>query len=150
MNINKLYDYVPQRDAFIDIEIENELTNGILSEYETCAEYCLCIYGVTETVLDECLVSVAKKAEEYLLKISEHIPEDTLWDLQCRPIFLFENKETAIIFMDFANTLSEEDYVSFMDELERDYYEPWTHIQMIRQSQIYEIIDHYEGRFFCD
>ena len=150
MNINILYDYVPQRDAFIDIDIERNLVSKVLPEYENYAEYCLCIYGISEGVLDECLNDVHDKVEEYLCKISERIPDDTLWDLQCKPVFLFENKETATIFIDFANSLNEENFVEFVLEMKRAYYTPWTHVQMIKQSRIYEILDHYEERIYHD
>lgn len=149
MNIAKLYEYVPQRDAFIDIEIENGAINKILPEYEHYMDSCLCIYGISESELDGCLVSVKAKVDEYISEIKEHLPNNILWDLKCKPVLLFENKETAIIFMEFANSLSDEDFNEFIDEMEYAYYEPWIHVKMIPQARIYDITDYYEERY-CD
>ena len=56
----------------------------------------------------------------------------------------------AIVFMDYANTLDEEDFATFIDELQRDYNDPWRYVQLIRNEKVYDIIDHYERRFGDD
>jgi len=150
LNIEELFDFVPQKDAFINIHIEKDLVPHILPEYEVCAEQCICIYGVPELVVDECLSELTEKAEEYKNKILKSIPGDILWDIVCKPVFLFDNKQTANTFSDFANSLCEEDYLEFIDELQRDYCLPWTYVQMIRFEQIHDILEPYERRYCCD
>ncbi len=150
MNINMLFNCVPQRDAFISIQIEDNLIDQIVPEYENIPEHCICIYGVSEEIVDSCLWDVVNKAEEYKTKITKSISKDILCDLLCKPIFLFENKEMATVFMDYANTLNEEQFAIFIDELQCDYNVPWQHVQTIKNEKVYDIIDHYERRFGDD
>ena len=43
MNINSLFDSIPQRDAFFNIFIENHNVEQVLPEFEPCSEHCICI-----------------------------------------------------------------------------------------------------------
>lgn len=146
MNIRELCNYVPQRDAFLSIQIENDLVNRVLPEYEDIPGICVCIYGISEYIMDGCMAAVAKKAEEYKSMIKSSIPGDVLWDIMCKPVLLFEDKECATIFSDYANSLDDTAYASLIDSLAADYNIPWQHIKTIRKDRIYEIIDFYEGK----
>lgn len=150
MNINTLFDYIPQRDAFFVIDIENHNVTDVLPEFENNPEHCICIYNVSEDTVNSFLPDLSEKWEANIRKMYETISTGTMWEQTCKPIFLFENKEMAIIFMDYANSLDEEDFATFIDELQRDYNDPWRYVQLIRNEKVYDIIDHYERRFGGD
>lgn len=150
MNINRLFDYIPQRDIFFNIYVENHRVEQVLPEFEPCSEHCICIYNVSEDVVNCFLPDLSENWEANIHKMYENISTDTMWEQTCKPIFLFENKEMAIVFMDYANTLDEEDFATFIDELQRDYNDPWRYVQLIRNEKVYDIIDHYERRFGDD
>ena len=150
MNINTLFDYIPQRDAFFVIDIENHNVTDVLPEFENNPEHCICIYNVSEDTVNSFLPDLSEKWEANIRKMYETISTGTMWEQTCKPIFLFENKEMAIVFMDYANTLNEEDFATFIDELQRDYNDPWRYVQLIRNEKVYDIIDHYERRFGGD
>ena len=149
MNIEKVHSALPEIDAFLRIEIEFDQIAQVLPDYKPCPEYCVCLYGMSEKTVDDYLREIEAKAGKYIWDISERIAEDTFWDLECKPILLFETKETLDIFLDFANVLDDDSFCEFISELQLDYNEPWTHVQMIKQETVYEILDHYEGRY-CD
>ncbi len=146
MNIRELCNYVPQRDAFLSIQTENNLVKQILPEYEDISGICVCIYGISEDIMDGCMEAVTQKAEEYKSKIKSFIPGDVMWDIMCKPVLLFDDKECATIFSDYANSLDVEGFASLIDSLANDYNIPWQHIKTIRKDSIYEIIDFYEGK----
>lgn len=150
MNINTLFDYIPQRDAFFVIDIEDHNVVDVLPEFENNPEHCICIYNVSEGTVNSFLPDLSEKWEANIRKMYETISVGTMWEQTCKPIFLFENKEMAIVFMDYANTLDEEDFATFIDELQRDYNDPWRYVQLIRNEKVYDIIDHYERRFGDD
>lgn len=150
MNINTLFDYIPQRDAFFVIDIEDHDVAEVLPEFENNPEHCICIYNVPEDTVNSFLPDLSEKWEANIRKMYETISTGTMWEQTCKPIFLFENKEMAIIFMDYANSLDEEDFATFIDELQRDYNDPWRNVQLIRNEKVYDIIDHYERRFGGD
>ena len=58
LNIHHLYDRIPHIDAFLDIAMENGMTEQIFPEYQREAESCICIYGVSETDMDTVLEKV--------------------------------------------------------------------------------------------
>lgn len=147
MNINTLFDYIPQRDAFFVICIEDHNVSDVLPEFENNPEHCICIYNVSEDTVNNFLPDLSVKWESNIHKMYETISSDTMWEQTCKPIFLFENKEMAIIFMDYANSLDEEDFATFIGELQRDYNDPWRYVQLIRNEKVYDIVDHYERRF---
>lgn len=149
MNINTLFDYIPQRDAFFEIYIEDHNVSDVLPEFEENKEHCICIYNVFEDTVNDFLPDLSEKWQSNIEKMHEIISPLTLWDQVCKPIFLFENKEMAKVFMDYANTLDDEDFATFIDELQRDYNIPWRYVKLIRNEKVYEIVDHYERRF-CD
>lgn len=148
MNIEKIHNSLPEIDAFLRIEIEFDQVPQVLPNYKACPEYCVCLCGMTEEAVDNYLISINKKREEYMWTICETIKEGTFWDIECKPILLFENKESLDIFLDFANALDESSFCEFISELELDYNDPWTHVQMIKHEMVYEILDHYEERYF--
>ena len=147
MNINTLYDHMPDRDAFFNIFIENHAVEQVLPEFRNNLEHCICIYGVTEDSINAFLPKLNKRWEYNIDRILETISSDTMWEQICKPIFLFESKEMAIEFKDYANTLDDEDFAIFIDELQQDYNEPWRYVLLIRNEKVYDIIDHYERRF---
>ncbi len=149
MNIDKVHGSLPEIDAFLRIEIEFRPVSQVLPNLTPCPEYCVCLYGMSEDAVDEYLIRIRATADEYACIIRKALPEGTFWDLECKPILLFENKESLDIFLDFANVLDESSFFEFVSELQLDYNEPWTHVQMIKHEMVYEILDHYEGRY-CD
>ena len=149
MNIEKVYSSLPKVDDFLRIEIEFDQIGQILPEYKPCPEYCVCIYGISEETVDDYLKDIESTAEKYIWKICENIDEGTFWNLECKPILLFENRDGVDIFLDFANMLDESSFYEVIFELQLDYNEPWTHVQMLKQERVYEILDHYKGRC-CD
>ena len=149
MNIEKIHSSLPEIDSFLRIEIEFDQVPQVLPKYKACPEYCVCLYGMSEEAVDDYLKEITSAAEKYIWEISETIDEGTFWDLECKPILLFENKESLEIFLDFANVLDESSFCEFISELQLDYNEPWTHVQMIKHEMVYEILDHYDGRY-CD
>lgn len=149
MNIEKVRSSLPEIDGFLRIEIEFDQVLQVLPNYKACPEYCVCLYGMSEETVDDYLKEITSAAEKYIWQISETVDEGTFWDLECKPILLFENKESLDIFLDFANMLDEESFCEFVSELQLDYNEPWTHVQTIKHEMVYEILDHYEGRY-CD
>lgn len=148
MNIDVTYSSLPEIDAFLRIEIEFDQVPQVLPDYKPRPEYCVCLYGMSEEDVDNYLININQTREKYFLTICETIKEGTFWDLECKPILLFENKESLDIFLDFANVLDEDSFCEFISELQLDYNEPWSHVQMIKQEMVYEILDHYEGRYF--
>lgn len=150
MNIVEMFDYVPPKDAFIDIHLESEFILHVLPEYEAYEEWCICIYGVSEEKLDKFFLGLVEKVGEYRRIIMGNHSRKMIWDIICKPIFLFDNRQTATVFSDFANNLCEEHFLEFISELERDYYLPWTHVRMIYYTQIYDILEPYERRYCCD
>ena len=149
MNIEKVHSSLPEIDAFLRIWIEGERVEQVLPDYKSCSEYCVCIYGISENIIDDSLISIQATARKYSGRICKALSKGTAWDVECKPILLFENKESLDIFLDFANVLDEESFCEFVSELQLDYNEPWTHVQMIKHEMVYEILDHYEGRY-CD
>ena len=147
MNINILYDCIPDRDAFFKMFIENHTVEQVLPEFKNSPEHCICIYGVTEGAVNAFLPELSIRWEHIINLKIERIPIDIMWELVCKPIFLFESKEMAIEFQDYANSLDDEDFATFIDELQRDYNEPWRYVLLIRNEKVYDIIDYYEGRF---
>lgn len=149
MNIEKVHSSLPEIDAFLRIEIEFDQVPQVLPNYKACPEWCVCLYGMSEEAVDDSLKEIVSTAEKYIWEISETITEGTFWDLECKPILLFENKESLDIFLGFANVLDEDSFCEFVAELKLDYNEPWTHVLMIKHEMVYEILDHYERRY-CD
>ena len=148
MNIDIVHDSLPEIDSFLRIEIEFDQVPQVLPNYKVCPEYCICLYSITEEAVDDYLTRIRETADEYVCTIRKALPEGTFWDLECKPILLFENKESLDIFLDFANVLDESSFCEFISELELDYNDPWTHVQMIKHEMVYEILDHYEERYF--
>lgn len=149
MNIEKVHSSLPDIDAFLRVDIEYDQVEQVLPNYKACSEYCVCLYGMSEEEVDNYLISIRATAEKYGCTIRKTIPKGTFWDLMCKPILLFENKETLDVFLDFANMLDEDSFCEFVSELQLDYDEPWTHVQMITHEMVYEILDYYERRY-CD
>lgn len=152
MNIRKYFKDIPQDDSFLDIHIEERESKDVFPDYTPCTEYCICLYGKSESEIETTLLSVRAKADTYTNKLRELFGNEVAWDVMCKPICLFENKECTFLFTDFANLLSEDDFWDFISEFQLDYNEPWTHVQLIDHAHLCEIIDHYERRFgygFC-
>lgn len=150
MNINSLFDHIPQCDAFFTIFAECHNVNEILPEFEGVPEQCICIYGVTEESYNAFIPELNKKWEKNINTLCKNIPISTMWEQRCKPIFLFENKEIAIVFMDYANTLNEENFVTFISELQCDYNTPLGYVKTLKSEMVYDLINHYDRRFFCD
>ena len=149
MNIEKAYRTLPEIDAFLQITIEFDQVKQVLPHYKPCPENCVCLYGMSEETVDDYLMAIEAMAEQYIWTISETIEEDTFWELECKPVFLFETKESLDVFVNFANGLNKDRFCEFIFELQLDYNKPWMHVQMIKHEMVYEIIEHYEGRC-CD
>ena len=152
MNVRKSFEEIPQEDSFLDIHIEDNAPNDVFPDYIPCTEYCICLYGKSESDVETAMLSIRAKADSYTSKLKELFGYNVAWDVMCKPICLFENRECALLFIDFANLLSENDFWDFISELQLDYNEPWTHVQLITHAQLCELIDYYEGRFgygFC-
>lgn len=149
MNIEKVHSSLPEIDVFLRIWIEGDRVGQVLPDYKSCSEYCVCIYGMSENAVDNYLISIQAAAKNYSGKIHGAISKGTAWDVECKPILLFEHKESLDLFLDFANVLDEGSFCEFISELQLDYNEPWTHVQMLKQELVYEILDHYERRY-CD
>lgn len=147
MNIRKYFNEIPQEDVFLDIYIENIESNDVFPDYTPCNEYCICLYGKSESEVEAALLPVRTKADIYTDKLRKDFGSAVAWDVMCKPICLFENKECAILFTDFANLLSEDDFRDFISEFQLDYNVPWTHVQLITNARLWEIINYYEGRF---
>lgn len=148
MNIEEVHSSLPEIDAFLRIWIEGDRVEQVLPDYKSCSEYCACIYGISEKIIDDSLISIQATARKYSGRICKALSKGMAWDVECKPILLFENKESLDTFLDFANVLNEESFCEFISELQLDYNEPWTHVQMIKHEMVYEILDHYEGRYF--
>ena len=150
MNINSLFDDIPQYDAFFVISIAGHPVWDVLPTFEENEAHCICMYNVSEEEIHHILPDLRKRWEENICKLRENLPADTMWEQICKPIFLFESKEMATVFMDYGNTLKDEDFATFIDELQRDYNCLWKYVQRIRNEDVYDIIDHYERRFEDD
>lgn len=146
MNINKLYNCLPETDDFLEIQLEYQQLSQILPEYNDCKESCICIYGVLEEELNQLLGEVNHKANEYVQLIRNSIDVE-LWDLLIKPILLFEDKEYALSFIDYSNQLDEEDYLDFIFKLQCDYNEPWGKVKTIKKDELKDILYNYEKRF---
>ncbi len=146
MNIRKIFDSVPQEDAFLNIWIADKEIERIFPEYIPHSEKCICIYGATEEELDKALIKIKSKGDYYTNKIKTMDLNGLAWDVECKHVFLFESRECAFLFEDFANILPVEEFFDFISELQLDYNIPWTHVQIINQTRLHEIIDNYEER----
>lgn len=147
MNIQKLYEDLPQIDTFMNIEMEYEQVEHVLTEYQFSQEYCICIYGLPKNVMDSYLLKICKKAEKYIQMLTENLDKDICWDLEIKPILLFENKECAVLFKTFANLLDEDEFCAFVRKLQLDYNEPWTHVHLITHNELQNILDYQKRRF---
>lgn len=146
MNINKLYNCLPETDDFLEIQLEYQQLSQILPEYNDCKESCICIYGVLEEELNQLLGEVNHKADEYV-QLIRNCMDVELWDLLIKPILLFEDKEYALSFIDYSNQLDEENYLDFICKLQCDYNEPWGKVKMIKKDELKDILYNYEKRF---
>ena len=149
MNIRKLFNSVPREDAFLTLafDIDGKEPETVFPEYKPHDEGCVCIYGISESELDNALLLINAKADDYADPLRCSPLKCVVW---CKPIFLFETRKCAHLFKDFANLLTEEDFYEFIGELQLDYNEPWTHVQMITHAQLNDIVDYYKDIFeYC-
>ena len=140
------YDHLPPTDVFLRIDISCGEATQILPEYESVQEDFICIYGLSESAMDDHLLKIQEKADDYASKLTEAFGEQELWDIVLKPILLFENKACTFLFDDFICSLNDDELYEFIYGLQKDYNHPWTHVQMIYQMHLYGIIDRYENR----
>ena len=142
----KCYDHLPPADAFLQIDISCSEAAQILPEYKAAQEDFICIYGLSESAMDDHLLKVQKKADEYAVKLAEVLGKEMVWDIVLKPILLFENKACTILFEDWICSLNDEELNEFIYGLQRDYNQPWTHVQMIGHTILDRIMDRDENR----
>lgn len=147
-NIDICYEKLPNVDEFLTVWIENKNIREVLPDFASSTEYCLCIYGTSETDLENRLCAVKKYADE--IKACIESRGITCCDIEIKPIFLFARKEDADIFIEFANNLMGQDFFDFIYELRHDYNIAWTSAQQFDNRTVYDIIEHYQGRFEND
>ena len=140
MNVEKIYNGIPDENTFLQISIANYEPEQAFHEYNQIPDKCVCIYGVSEQEIDQAMIAVRKRADYYVAKITESPLCDHTWDVECKPILLVDTKESAFLFQDFANLLDETTFCSFILELQLSYNNPWTHVQMLTHAELCDII----------
>lgn len=147
-NIDICYEGLPNVDDFLTAWIENKDIREVLPDFTSSNTYCLCIYGISETDLENRLSSVKIYADE--IKTCIESKGITCYDIEIKPIFWFARKEDADVFIEFANNLVGQDFFDFIYELRNDYNIAWTSVQQFDNRTVYDIIEHYQGRFEND
>ena len=146
MNINNYYDHIPCFDASLKFWTENSKPQTILPDFYICDEVCLCLYGIAETTVANYLSEIKCHGEKLAAEIKKNILSHEAWDLELKPIFLFDTKETLMNFIDFTNRLSDEQFYTVICEMQLDYNVPWVSGQLLNSETVYDIIDYYEAR----
>lgn len=142
-NINVCYENLPDKDVFLSVWLENMDVKDVLANFNLSDENCICIYGVTEQDISHKIDEIKQYADELTVYIkSQNIQR---YDIIIKPIFVFERKEDADIFTEFANRLGEQEFFDLIHELQLDYNVAWTSVEVFDNEKVYEIIDHYEG-----
>ena len=146
-NINVCYENLPDKDVFLSVWLENMEIKDVLSDFNVSDESCICIYGVAEKDISYKLAEI----KQYVDAITAYIKSQNIqyYDIRIKPIFVFNRKEDADIFAEFANRLEEQNFYDLIHELQLDYNIAWTSVQMFTNEMVYNIIDHYEKRY-CD
>lgn len=147
-NIDICYEGLPNVDDFLTVWIENKDMREVLPDFTESNACCLCIYGISETDLENQLCSVKEHADAIKSCIESN--GITCYDIEIKPIFWFARKEDADLFIEFANSLVEQDFFDLMYELSLDYNIAWTSVQQFDNRTVYDIIEHYQGRFEND
>lgn len=146
-NINVCYENLPDIDVFLSVWLENMEIKDVLSDFKVSDESCICIYGVAEQDISSKLAEIKQYADE----ITAYIKSQNIqcYDIIIKPILVFERKEDADLFTEFANRIREQEFFDLIHELQSDYNVAWTSVQMFTNENVYDIIDHYEKRY-CD
>lgn len=126
MNIGTYYDALPDADAALEVWPDGQ--NG---------ESCLCVYGVTDAEVTSWFRAVNIRAEELAQKAMEVTMKPLLW---------FDSRETALEFMEFANSLQEENFYTFIREMQLNYNTPWTSARKLNLDAVQQIVDNWERR----
>lgn len=148
MNIRKMFSRIPEADTFLHIYIDlNQCIGRVLPEFNPHPEHCICIYGISETEMDEFLPMIENRAEKYAQKINETISKETAWVLKIKCVLLFEDEKCALLFKEFANLLDVDDFNDLITDIQLEYHNPWKHIPMIKKESMHDFIDHYKKVF---
>ncbi|MBQ7874232.1 MAG: hypothetical protein IJ306_03600 [Oscillospiraceae bacterium] len=144
MNINSYYKNIPQYDAFLDFHTEKSAPDSILPDFVQGDEACVCIYGASESAVKDYLSALDDYSRKLALSIKSKISKDEAWDLEIKPIFLFESEKDLLNFIDFANHLDDEAFFEMIQKLQLIYNEPWISVRQLNHEKICEIIHRYK------
>lgn len=145
MNINGYYNGLPEYDDFLTISIDKGNQKSIIPNFKKCDEACICVYNVSEAEIADYLASVEKRSFELISEIKKNIG-DKLWDLELKPIFLFEDEKSLLTFLDFSNQLNKEAFFEMISELQLAFNEPWKSVRRLTYENVLNIISDYNLR----
>lgn len=147
MNIKDIYTFFPNFDRLLRISIEDHDVSEILPGRDGDEAPVICVYGITETEVRACLEAYAQEFESITEKIKGVAGADELWDVEIKPILLFDTLKTAQLFCDFANSLEYEQFCEMIDEMQRQYNTPWKSAELLDERITKKIIEEYSKSF---
>lgn len=149
VNIDEYFNYVPNAEKLIKVSFETSNASNIIPWYSD-GNPVICIYGVAETTVNERLKLAKMKADEIVKTIKRSIPSDELWDIEIKPVFLFDTEANLLDFFELANSLDDEAYSEMIDKMQLKYNEPWEKVAILDCNEIQRIIKNMRGDFTCD
>ena len=147
MNLKEIYTYLPNCDSFLQVNIEDHNINHILPDFCADDNSVICIYGISEDLMNKTICKCAQVAQLLNKEISDKMLSKEVWDIQIKPYFLFDTLETLILFYNFANQLNEEQFSEMIDEMQIEYNVPWESVTLLVGKTTLEIIKYYERRY---
>lgn len=144
MNIMKYYNGLPEYDDLLNIWMEHSDPRTVFPDFSLCDEDCICIYGISESDVADFLTEVKEYSSQLTVTIQQSVLPDEAWDVEIKPVFLFDTKETGLIFIDYVNSLSIEQFYNMIRELQLVYNVPWTMTYPLDNEMVYRIMDRYE------
>lgn len=149
MNLKEFYNFIPNANSFINVSLEFTDIAKIIPEFLSDNNEVICLYDICEKDMCECLKIVKETADVIKRKLVDTISLNEMWDIEIKPIFLFDTQESLLLFYDYANMLDEDNYYDMIDEMQRKYNVPWSAVTLLIKKHTQDIIEYYTRRFFA-
>ncbi len=120
------FDKLPPKECFLEVNTRNDLP--------PIDEACICLCGVSPKALAARLEECKLYADQLITSLSNG--GGPFCDVQIKPIFYFDHKQTANTFLQLLGGLQAQDQYDLIYELQRAVNEPWGKVRMITSEDI--------------